>query len=45
MHDNKILNIDENYIIRRAQVIAEKSWGKLLEAYPKMEMPIALDGI
>ena len=45
MHDNKILNIDENYIIRQAQVIAEKSWKKLFEAHPNVEMPVQLDDI
>jgi hypothetical protein len=45
MHDNKILNIDENYIISQAQLIAEKSWKQLLGSYPNLDMPVQLDDI
>lgn len=45
MHDNKILNVDENYIISQAQLIAEKSWKQLLESYPNLDMPVQLDDI
>ena len=45
MHDKKILNVDEEKIISEAQIIAQKSWTKLRESYPNLNMLVELDNI
>ena len=40
MRDGKVLTIDEEDLVRRAEAVGHSSWGRLLERYPNVPFPI-----
>ena len=42
MKDGRVLNLDEETIIREADVIGRRVWNRLLEKYPNVPFPITL---
>ncbi len=42
MRDGKVLTIDEEDIVRRAEAVGHASWRRLLERYPDVPFPISI---
>ena len=42
MKDGRVLNLDEEAIIREADVIGRRVWNHLLEKYPNVPFPVTL---
>ena len=42
MKDGRILNLDEETIIREADVIGRRVWNRLLGKYPNVPFPVTL---
>lgn len=43
MRDGEVLTMDEPAIIKEAERIGRRAWGRLLEDYPDVPFPIRLD--
>ncbi len=42
MRDGRILTIDEDDVVRRAEAVGHAVWGRLLERYPNVPFPISI---
>ena len=42
MRDGKVLTIDEEDVVRRAEAVGHASWRRLLERYPDVPFPISI---
>ena len=42
MRDGRVLTIDEDDIVTRAEEIGHRAWGQLVERYPDVEFPVRL---
>ena len=42
MRDGKVLTIDEDDIVRRAEQVGHAAWRRLLKQYPNVPFPVSL---
>ncbi len=42
MRDGKVLTIDEDEIVRRAEQVGHAVWRRLLKRYPNVPFPVSL---
>ncbi len=42
MRDGKLLTVDEDDILQRAEQIAHRAWRQLREEYPDLHLPVRL---
>ena len=42
MRDGKVLTINEEDVVRRAETVGHAVWRRLLERYPNVPFPIAI---
>ena len=42
MRDGRVLTIDEEDVVRRAEAVGHASWRRLLERYPDVPFPISI---
>ena len=42
MRDGRVLTIDEEDIVRRAEEVGHAAWRRLLEKYPNVPFPVTL---
>ena len=43
MRDGRVLTVDEDAVVREADRIGRRAWAQMLERYPTLPLPFALD--
>ena len=43
MRDGRVLTVDEEAVVREADRIGRRAWAQMLERYPSLPLPFALD--